>query len=251
MATLTTNIFLPLQKETNYLINHPSRGRVVIDTSPKRASRLCYSLPILFHAWLRGYTGEIQPKIPKNNHISKELYEFVLNHYFFGFQSYFPYLAKNLSMMFLEKADKLLQTPPWGPQPLISGIQIALAALSGFSCATRIRRLSRSMALMKTGSMSRSSWLISLEMLFSHLQRFTQRFRTERCFFGSDKTRKKKNGRFFSPAGFLRGGTDHHPEMVWRFTVVDFALRDQPNAALKHGHGSWKSPALVGPRPEI
>lgn len=31
MATLTTNIFLPLQKETNYLINHLSRGRVVVE----------------------------------------------------------------------------------------------------------------------------------------------------------------------------------------------------------------------------
>ena len=150
--------------------------------------------------------------------------------------------------MFLEKSRQTWQTPPW-PQPLISGIQIA-RALSGFSCA-RIRRLSRSMALMKTGSMSRSSWLISLEMLFSHLQRFTQRFRTEMCFFGSDKTRKKKKWKKSYPLGFWEGGSDHHPEMVWHFTVVDFDLRDQPNAALKHGHGSWKTPAFGGSPPRF
>lgn len=70
------------------------------------------------------------------------------------------------------------------------------------------------------------------------------------CFLVRTRPERKKMEEILS-AGVLRGGSDHYPEMVWHFTVVDFALRDQPNAALKHGHGSWKSPALVGPRPEI
>ena len=146
--------------------------------------------------------------------------------------------------MFLEKADKHTNSS----MATTSGNQaFRLPGLSGW-CA-RIRRLSRSMALMKTGSMSRSSWLISLEMLFSHLQRFTERFRTE-MFFLVRTTPERKKTEEISSAGFLRGGTWSPPRNGWALLLLMLPWGN-PTRLWNMAMARWKALPWFVPAPKF
>ena len=250
MATLTTNIFLPLQKEYQLSYQPPFTGKSCCWTSPKRASSLCYSLPILFHSMA---TRLLLVKFNQNEggfritgDISKELYAFS-NHYFF----WFPEFTSHIWL-------RIFYDVSWKSRQHTNSSMATTSDFRHSDCPGAKRVFLRSYTQTFEIHGIDENW-INVSILMADLigdvvqppAKIYPKISHWDVFFGSDKTRKTKNGRNLIRWGFEGGGTDHHPEMVWHFTVVDFDLRDQPNAALKHGHGSWKTPALVGPRPDF